>query len=53
MREQQGLSYINVFSAYKMGIWALCFEKIKISYLGWLGYRENGRKQSKGKNFQL
>jgi len=42
MREWQGLSYINVFSAYKMDIWALCFEKIKMCYLGGLGCGGNG-----------
>lgn len=37
MREWQGLSYINAFSAYKMGIGALCFEKIKMCVIseGW------------------
>lgn len=49
MREWQGLSYINAFSAYKMGIWALCFEKIKMCYFGGLGYGENGESSQKVK----
>ena len=49
MREWQGLSCINAFSAYKMGIWALCFEKIKMCYFGGLGYGENGESSQKVK----